>query len=173
MAIKQPKPCKVSADLELMVDRVKQATRFLKALSHECRLLILCLLSEGEKSVTNLESRDRRPLQTVKLSDLHNEPFIVRTGNDMFQDGTNVLASHGIKIRVVSQTDQFDRSMALVDAGIGLALVPACFAMPAVKQVLVSDLGIVRIFGLLWLREREDHDLEVFIEFAESHGWTP
>jgi DNA-binding transcriptional LysR family regulator len=111
--------------------------------------------------------------QTVKLSDLHNEPFIVRTGSDKFQDGTNALASHGIKIRVVSQTDQFDRSMALVAAGIGLALVPACFVMPAVKQVPVSDLGIVRIFGLLWLREREEHDFEEFIEFAESHGWTP
>ena len=55
MAIKQRKLCKVSADLELMVDRAKQATGFLKALSHESRLLILCLLSEGEKSVTNLE----------------------------------------------------------------------------------------------------------------------
>ncbi len=55
MAIKQPKPCKVPADLKLMIDRAKRATGFLKALSHESRLLILCLLSEGEKSVTNLE----------------------------------------------------------------------------------------------------------------------
>ena len=45
MAIKQPKLCKVSADLELMVGRAKQATGFLKALSHKSRLLILCLLS--------------------------------------------------------------------------------------------------------------------------------
>ena len=35
MAIKQRKLCKVSADLELMVDRAKQATGFLKAISHE------------------------------------------------------------------------------------------------------------------------------------------
>jgi DNA-binding transcriptional ArsR family regulator len=55
MAIKQRKLCKVSADIELMVARAKQATGFLKALSHESRLLILCPLSEGEKSVTNLE----------------------------------------------------------------------------------------------------------------------
>jgi DNA-binding transcriptional ArsR family regulator len=55
MAIKQRKLCKVSADLELMVDRAKQATGFLKGLSQESRLLILCFLSEGENSVTNLE----------------------------------------------------------------------------------------------------------------------
>jgi DNA-binding transcriptional ArsR family regulator len=38
-----------------MAARAKQASAFLKALSHESRLLILCLLCEGEKSVTELE----------------------------------------------------------------------------------------------------------------------
>jgi DNA-binding transcriptional ArsR family regulator len=55
MATKQRKLCKVSTDLEWMVARAKQATGFLKALSHESRLLILCSQSEGEKSVTNFE----------------------------------------------------------------------------------------------------------------------
>ena len=60
MAIKQSKPPDVPADLkldhlELMLDRAKQASEFLKALSHESRLLILCHLSVGEKSVTDLE----------------------------------------------------------------------------------------------------------------------
>jgi DNA-binding transcriptional ArsR family regulator len=55
MALKQTKPKVASTDLDMMVDRAKQASDFLKALSHETRLLILCLLSEGEKSVTNLE----------------------------------------------------------------------------------------------------------------------
>jgi DNA-binding transcriptional ArsR family regulator len=55
MAIKQRKLCKFSADVEWMVARAKQATRFLKTLSHESRLLSLCPLSERGKSVTNLE----------------------------------------------------------------------------------------------------------------------
>lgn len=55
MALKQLKPKDVSADVDLMIDRAKQASEFLKALSHETRLLILCILSEGEKSVTDLE----------------------------------------------------------------------------------------------------------------------
>jgi DNA-binding transcriptional ArsR family regulator len=55
MAIKQSKPRDVPADIELMADRAKQASEFLKALSHESRLLILCHLSDGEKSVTDLE----------------------------------------------------------------------------------------------------------------------
>jgi DNA-binding transcriptional ArsR family regulator len=44
-----------SPGFEQMAEHAKQASAFLKALSHESRLLILCLLSEGEKTVTELE----------------------------------------------------------------------------------------------------------------------
>ncbi|MGB3316859.1 MAG: metalloregulator ArsR/SmtB family transcription factor [Albidovulum sp.] len=38
-----------------MVDSAEAASSFLKALAHEGRLMILCYLSTGEKSVTELE----------------------------------------------------------------------------------------------------------------------
>ena len=38
-----------------MLANVRRATAFLKALGHEGRLLILCHLASGEKSVTELE----------------------------------------------------------------------------------------------------------------------
>ncbi len=109
--------------------------------------------------------------QSVKLADLNEEPFIVRTGCDRFQDASESLASHGIKIRVVYKTAQLDRTMALVAAGIGLSFVPAHVATPAVKLVEVADMGFFRTFGLLWSREREK-DLKEFITFAEGHCWT-
>lgn len=42
-------------DMEMMVDSACEAANYLKALSHEGRLLILCHLATGEKSVTELE----------------------------------------------------------------------------------------------------------------------
>ena len=42
--------------LEDMVQQAQSAATFLKALAHEGRLLILCYLSSGEKSVTELEN---------------------------------------------------------------------------------------------------------------------
>jgi ArsR family transcriptional regulator len=39
-----------------MAARARAAAAFLKALSHEGRLMILCHLSDGEKSVTALET---------------------------------------------------------------------------------------------------------------------
>jgi DNA-binding transcriptional ArsR family regulator len=44
-----------SNDIDRMLDNAKRASDFLKALAHESRLMILCILSEGEKSVSELE----------------------------------------------------------------------------------------------------------------------
>lgn len=41
--------------IEAMADNAQAATDFLKAIAHEGRLMILCRLSEGECSVTELE----------------------------------------------------------------------------------------------------------------------
>lgn len=38
-----------------LLEQARKASDLLKALSHETRLLILCILSEGEKSVSELE----------------------------------------------------------------------------------------------------------------------
>ena len=42
-------------DIEKMMKNARQASNFLKAISHEGRLMILCHLASGEKSVTELE----------------------------------------------------------------------------------------------------------------------
>lgn len=48
-------PCG-SVPPEELVRQAENASNFLKALSHEGRLMILCHLSSGEKSVTELET---------------------------------------------------------------------------------------------------------------------
>lgn len=48
-------PALPAVDLEQMSQNARQASEFLKALSHESRLMILCLLMQKERSVTELE----------------------------------------------------------------------------------------------------------------------
>lgn len=45
----------VSSELQSLMRKARKASDFLKALAHENRLLILCLLSERERSVGDLE----------------------------------------------------------------------------------------------------------------------
>lgn len=44
-----------SEDLDKMMDNAQTASNFLKAISHEGRLMILCYLASGEKTVTQME----------------------------------------------------------------------------------------------------------------------
>lgn len=45
----------MSGELQSLMRKARKASDFLKALAHENRLVILCLLSERERSVTELE----------------------------------------------------------------------------------------------------------------------
>ena len=45
-----------TAQVHRMADNAREASDFLKALAHESRLMILCNLLEGEKSVGELEA---------------------------------------------------------------------------------------------------------------------
>ena len=45
-----------SPELDMLMRRARKASNFLKAVSHENRLLLLCLLAERERSVTELEN---------------------------------------------------------------------------------------------------------------------
>jgi len=48
-------PDMCAEDMERMMSNALEASSFLKAISHEGRLMILCHLASGEKSVTELE----------------------------------------------------------------------------------------------------------------------
>jgi DNA-binding transcriptional ArsR family regulator len=52
-------------DFEVLLEQARKASDMLKSLSHETRLLILCILTEGEKSVSDLEEIMSMPQAAV------------------------------------------------------------------------------------------------------------
>ena len=67
-----------SHDIERMSDNAKRATDFLKALAHESRLMMLCILAEGEKSVSELEDHLglRQPTVSQQLARLRADGLV-------------------------------------------------------------------------------------------------
>jgi len=67
-----------SNELDRMVGNAKRATNFLKALAHESRLMILCILAEGEKSVSELEDllNLRQPTVSQQLARLRADGLV-------------------------------------------------------------------------------------------------
>ena len=77
-------------DIDMMVENAQVASEFLKALSHEARLIILCLLLEGEKSVTEIEQMLslRQPAVSQQLARLRADELV-----ETRRDGKNIYYS--------------------------------------------------------------------------------
>lgn len=66
-------------EFNVVVEKAKSASNFLKAISHEGRLMILCHLISGEKSVTELEEliSARQAAVSQQLSRLRLEGLVI------------------------------------------------------------------------------------------------
>lgn len=78
----------VSPELRRLLAKARKASDFLKALANENRLLILCLLAEKERSVTELEQLLSLSQSTVsqQLARLRLDELV-----DTRRDGRNVV----------------------------------------------------------------------------------
>ncbi len=90
-ALKQP-PASESKTLNVdeMLDSAREAAEFLKALAHESRLLILCLLTERERTVGELEQilDIRQAAVSQQLARLRADDLVVAR-----RDGKNIYYS--------------------------------------------------------------------------------
>jgi DNA-binding transcriptional ArsR family regulator len=77
-------------DVDELLRNAQQASEFLKALSHEARLVILCLLIDGEKSVTEIEHllKLRQPAVSQQLARLRADNLV-----ETRRDGKNIYYS--------------------------------------------------------------------------------
>ena len=75
-------------DLDMLLANAQQTSDFLKALSHEVRLLILCFLVEGEKSVSEIEKmlKLRQPAVSQQLARLRADGLVEtrRNGKNIY-----------------------------------------------------------------------------------------
>jgi DNA-binding transcriptional ArsR family regulator len=78
------------ADVDTLISSAREASELLKALSHEARLVILCLLTAGEKSVTEIEQTLslRQPAVSQQLARLRADDLV-----ETRREGKNIYYS--------------------------------------------------------------------------------
>lgn len=88
--VARSKPANQNIDLETLLANARDASEFLKALSHEARLVILCMLTEGEKSVTEIEQilNLRQPAVSQQLARLRADGLV-----ETRREGKNIYYS--------------------------------------------------------------------------------
>lgn len=100
LPIFSPETC--DEDMERIACNAQQASNFLKAISHDGRLMILCHLATGEKSVTELERllSVRQAAVSQQLSRLRLEGLVQprRDGKTIFYSLTDDRAVKIIEV---------------------------------------------------------------------------
>jgi DNA-binding transcriptional LysR family regulator len=111
-------------------------------------------------------------LPSVSLADLDSEPLISRTHCETYRQTTELMLSRGIKTRVAYRTDQDDRVLGLVAAGLGVALMPSVYDAVGIVKLSVRDFAAERMIGLKW-RDVDGSSalLNTMLSFAKSHDW--
>ena len=121
---------------------------------------------------------DDHPLaagESVALSDFHNEPFLMYSSEDAryFHDMVvSLLWSANAEPQYVQQLTQIHSMLALVKAGLGLAIVPAAARTLHYHGVTLLPLRLkkeahVELYGV-WRRDNENPVLHPAIELLKS-----
>ncbi|MEX1036447.1 MAG: LysR family transcriptional regulator [Sneathiella sp.] len=110
---------------------------------------------------------------SVPLKQLDRLDFVHRTHCEAETDITRTFANAGTNPHIVFRTDQDDKALAFVGAGLGLCMMPDFLGAANVAQVPVEGLNIGRTIGLLWDKEQENELIQSFRMFANSHDWHP
>ncbi len=88
--------------IDEVMENARNASQFLKALSHETRLLLLCLLSQGECSVTDLETilELRQPAVSQQLARLRLDGLVTtrRDGKVIYYKIANADITRAIEV---------------------------------------------------------------------------
>lgn len=109
MELQQPDKIERTPELDRMAENAKRASEFLKALAHESRLMILCILAEGEKSVSELEEilSLRQPTVSQQLARLRGDGLVAtrRDGKTIYYS----LASEEARVVIGAVYDVFCR----------------------------------------------------------------
>ena len=91
-----------AVSLRTLQERAHIATEMLKGMAHESRLVILCLLYQGEKSVTELESilELRQPTISQQLARLRNDKLVTtrRDGKMIYYSIASSEARHIVEL---------------------------------------------------------------------------
>lgn len=88
-------------------------------------------------------------LAVIEAEQLVNEPMIVRRHCELLPDTSRYFTARGVRPFFAARTTSDDRALAYVRVGLGLTVMPDCFAGDGVARPRLADFAFTRTIGLL------------------------
>jgi DNA-binding transcriptional LysR family regulator len=116
----------------------------------------------------------RHPLAqqpTIQAGELADDSMIVRTRCEVLGETSRFFTHHHVRPRLVYRTEQDERALALVGAGLGITVMPDHYRAASVARVPMSGFEERRTVALVRDRKRPSALVQLFSEFAASQAW--
>ena len=116
----------------------------------------------------------RHPLAqrtAIQAGELADDSMIVRTRCEVLGETSRFFTHHHVRPRLVYRTEQDERALALVGAGLGITVMPDHYQAEQVARVPMSGFEERRSVALVRDRKRPSALVQQFSEFAASQAW--
>jgi DNA-binding transcriptional LysR family regulator len=107
----------------------------------------------------------------IHVTELADEPTIVRTRCELLSETSRFFTHHNVRPRLVYRTEQDERALSMVGAGLGITVMPDHYQAPSVARVALAGFDAQRRVALVRERGKPAPLVSDFSEFAASQTW--
>ncbi|WP_114327221.1 LysR family transcriptional regulator [Candidatus Colwellia aromaticivorans] len=108
----------------------------------------------------------------VSIKDLNEELFIARIHCEHRQVFENLLKQHNVRLNVAYITNQDERALALVEAEVGVTIVPQHYTSSRITTLPLAEDQNKRAIGLEWGKTENLTEITQFVDFTSTASWN-
>ena len=109
--------------------------------------------------------------KSVRLMDLDRQPYINRTNCEFWQSNPTMFSSVGVQPQFVYSSNNEEWVISLIQAGIGMSIMPVWSNLSDVIYIPILDLSLSRVVGLKWRKKQTLDAVQWFQECASDYHW--
>ncbi|HCH69411.1 MAG TPA: LysR family transcriptional regulator [Colwellia sp.] len=107
----------------------------------------------------------------VSMKDLNDELFIARIHCEHRQVFENLLKQHNVRLNMAYITNQDERALALVEAEVGVTIVPQHYTSSRITTLPLAEDQNKRAIGLEWGNSENLTEITQFVDFTRTASW--
>ena len=107
---------------------------------------------------------------TARVADLQDQPFVIRPQAEIMPAAEKLFDTLNVRPRIIGRAESDAGLRALVEAGIGMAILPHWLGGDSLATLTLPELRDMHRIGLVW-RDDGNAALMQLRDFAAGHDW--
>lgn len=108
---------------------------------------------------------------SVRLSDLHGLPMVLRKNCEVLHEGKRVFLAEQAQPRITCRTDNDSWALTMVRNNLAAAIMAETVTEPGTVSLPISDFGLTRTVACVWREHSDQEMVQLFTVFAARDSW--